>query len=223
MTMKRALLSVVTAGIVGLMAPGAASAQWVVGAQGGLASFKVGGDSPDKASYGSQVRGLASGILGYRIGDSFVLRIEPGFIQKGTGVAYDVEDVEEPVDSLSLNLNYISVPVVAQVFTRGGRGFATAGLDVGFLSSATLATESGSQEEDVKDLLESTDVSWLFGVGGVVVQRGFDLSLELRYSQSLRKVLQESAEGSAEALPDGFRSSGFQLVAGITWQLGGDR
>jgi hypothetical protein len=203
--------------------PADASAQLILGAQSGLASFKVGGAAPDDASYGSQIRVMASGVLGYRIGSSVVLKIEPGFIQKGAGVAFDVEDVEEPVDSLSLNLDYISVPVVAQVFTRGGRGFVTGGLDIGILSSATLVTKNSGEEQDVKDLLETSDVSWLFGVGGLVYRGRPQISLELRYSQSIIKVFDGSNEGNASALPGGFRSSGFQLIAGASWRLGGDR
>jgi hypothetical protein len=207
----------------GLLLPGALSAQWVLGAQAGLASFGVSGSAPKDVEYGSQIRIMASGVLGYYIGDSFVLKIEPGFIQKGSGVAYDVDRVEEPVDSLSLNLNYISVPVVAQVFTRGKRGFATAGLDLGFLSSATLATENSGQEEGVKDVLESMDVSWLFGVGGVIHQGSPDVSLELRYSQSLIKAFSGTVDGNTSALPQSLRSSGFQIIAGVSWRLGGDR
>ena len=203
--------------------PAPASGQWVVGAQGGLSAFSVSGVAPENATYGRQMRIMAGGVLGYRLGSSIILKVEPTFVQRGAGIAYEVEGIEDPVDSLSLNLDYLSVPVVAQVFTPGGRGFVTTGLDLGFLSSATLNAVNGDAEEDVKDLLESTDVAWLFGVGGLVHRGKPEISLELRYSQSLAKVLDGTPDGSAASLPDGFRSSGFQLVAGVAWRFGGDR
>ena len=206
-----------------LTTPADAQAQWVVGAQGGLSAFSVAGDAPEDASYGRQIRGMASAVLGYRFGSSVVLRIEPGLMQKGASVSYDVDGIEDPVDSLSVNLDYLSVPIVAQVFTPGGRGFVTTGLDLGFLSTATVSAVEGDAEEDVKDRLESTDVSWIFGVGGLVFRGSPEVSLELRYSQSLIKVLEGDPDGSASALPSGLRSSGFQLIAGVAWRLGGNR
>lgn len=206
-----------------LISPAPAESQWVVGAQSGLSAFSVGGAAPEDANYGRQGRIMASAVLGYRIGSSVVIRIEPGLVRKGAGVAFEVDGIEDPVDSLSLNLDYLSVPVVAQVFTPGGRGFVTTGLDLGFLSSATISAVNGDAEEDVKDRLESTDLSWMFGVGGLVYRGRPEVSLELRYSQSLLKVFDGGGDGNAAVLPGGLRSSGFQLMAGVSWRLGGGR
>ena len=205
-----------------LVCPGGVDGQWVVGAQAGFAGFAVAGQAPEGGSYGRHVRILASGVIGYRLGTSVVLRIEPGLVQKGAGVFYDVEGVEEPIDSLSLNLDYVSVPVVAQVFTPGGRGFVTGGFEVGVLSSAVLAT-GDADERDVKDVLESTDLSWMFGAGGLVRRTQPEVSLELRYSQSLSKAYDGGASTPVPGLPNGLRSSGFQLMAGVSWRLGGAR
>jgi hypothetical protein len=202
-----------------LVCPSQGEGQWVVGAQAGVSAFGVAGRAPDDAGYGRQGRVMVSALLGYEIGSSVVVRVEPSLIQKGSGVSFQVEGLEEPVDSLSLNLDYISVPVVAQVFTRGGRGFVTGGIEIGFLSSASLATVNSGEELDVKDLLESTDLSWVFGAGGLVRRSQPEMSLELRYSQSLSKAF----EGTSSGLPTGLRSSGFQLMAGVSWRLGGDR
>jgi hypothetical protein len=201
--------------------PSSSSAQWIVGVQGGLPGFTVAGQAPPDASYGRQVRLAASAVLGYRIGSSVVLRLEPGFIQKGAGVAYDVEGVEDPVDSLSLNLDYLSVPAVMQVFTAGGRGFVTAGVELASLSSATVTTVDGGTEVDVKNELRGSDVAWMFGVGGLVRRSEPRVSLELRYNQSLEKVYEE--ETGSPGLPQALRSSGVSLLASMSWQLGGDR
>jgi hypothetical protein len=220
----RPLLNRLLAGLAlsAFILPAGAAGQWVVGAQAGLAAFAVAGQAPEGGSYGRHVRVLASGLIGYRLGTSVVLRVEPGWVQKGAGVFYDVEGLEEPVDSLSLNLDYVSVPVVAQVFTPGGRGFVTGGFEIGVLSSAVLVT-GDADEQDVKGLLESADLSWTFGAGGLVRRTQPEVSLELRYSQSLSKAFEGSADMPVPGLPSGLRSSGFQLMAGVSWRLGGDR
>jgi hypothetical protein len=181
----------------------------------------VAGRAPEGATYGRQFRFAASAVLGYRIGSSVVVRLEPGLVQKGAVVAYELEGVEEPVDSLSLNLDYLSVPVVVQVFTPGGRGFVTGGLELASLSSATLTTEGGGEETDVKGLLDGSDVAWMFGAGGLVRRGSPQVSLELRYTQSLQKVF--GGDSRASGLPSSLRSSGLSLLAGISWDLGGAR
>jgi len=204
-----------------LGAPSTSSAQWIVGAQGGLSAFTVAGRAPESASYGRQVRLQASGVLGYRIGSSVVLRLEPGLTQRGAGVAYDVEGIEDPVDSLSLNLDYLTLPVVVQVFTPGGRGFVTAGVELGTLSAATVTTVNGNEERDVKDRLNGEDLTWIFGAGGLVRRSRPQVSLEFRYAQSLRKAFE--GEPGSSGLPGALRSRGLSLVAGVSWSLGGDR
>jgi hypothetical protein len=204
-----------------LLGPSALSAQWVVGVQGGLPGFTVAGRAPEGASYGRQFRVMASAMAGYRFGSSLVLRLEPGLVQKGAGVAYEVDGVEAPVDSLSLNLDYLSVPLVVQVFTPGGRGFVTAGAELGSLTAAKLSTVNGSDEVDVKDLLDGQDLAWMFGVGGLVRRTQPQVSLELRYNQSLKKVFE--GDSGTSGLPTALRSSGLSLVAGVSWNLGDER
>ena len=204
-----------------LFLPSGVDAQWVFGVQGGFPGFTVSGRAPDDASFGRRYRVGAAAVLGYRFGSSVVLRTEPGFVQKGAAILFEVDGVEEPVDSLGLDLEYVSVPVVVQVFTPGGRGFVTTGVELGFLNSATVATKSGSDEVDVKSLLAGEDLSWMFGAGGLVRRSSPEVGLELRYSHSLRKVF-EGTPGSS-GLPDALRSSGITLLATVSWSPGGDR
>jgi hypothetical protein len=149
-----------------------------------------------------------------------VLRFEPGLVQKGAAVAFQVPGIEDPVDSLSLSLDYVALPLVAQVFTPGGRGFATAGVTLGVLTSASLET-TGGLEQDVADVIDETEVSLMFGAGGLVLRGQPRLSLELRYEQSLTKALPGSSDGTTASLPDGFRSSGLRLLAALAWTVGG--
>lgn len=215
-------MAALAAALAATLVPEPASAQWLVGAQGGVAAFSVGGDAPDDADYGRQGRITAGLVLGRYITPSFVLRFEPGLVQKGVAVAFEVPGIEEPVDSLSLSLDYVALPLVAQVFTPGGRGFASAGVTLGVLASATLAT-SGGLEQDVDDVIEGTDLSLMFGAGGLVLRGQPLLALELRYEQSLSKAFPGSSGGTTAALPDGFRSTGLQLLARVSWTLGARR
>lgn len=201
-----------------LLGPPALGAQ-AIGLVGGLNRSSIKGDAPDKISYGNKT-GLVLGVLGeFRLADDVFLQIQPTLTQRGTSLGVDVAGQKEPVDSGSVSLDYVSVPTLVKVVAGNGRTFVTSGLDFGILTGATLT--EGSNEEDVKDRLRDFDVAVNFGFGGVVFAGRPNVTLELRYSQSLVNLV--TSETTEESLPARFRSSGFQLLAGVLLPLGGGR
>ena len=204
-----------------LSLPTGAESQIALGVQGGLGSFKVKGDAPERFEYGGLRGGTAGLVLEWNLTDDLALSFQPTWAQKGTSVNVEVKGKQEPVDSMELRLTYLSLPVVVKVATRSGRGFVTAGVDVGYLDTASL-TVGDSPGIDVLDSLESTDVSALFGVGGTIRRGRPTITFEARYNQSLFRVLPPSAPRElTSALPDGFRSSGYRLILGVLFPLGG--
>lgn len=201
--------------------PTGADCQIVLGVQGGLGRFKVKGDAPDRFDYGGLRGGTAGLVLEWKLTDDVALSFQPAWTQKGTGVTVEVKGIQEPVDSMELRLTYLSLPLLVKVATLSGRGFVTAGVDVGRLDAASLMV-GDAPGIDVKDRLESTDLSALFGVGGTIRKGSPAITLEARYNQSIFRVLPASATGGAtSALPEGFRSSGFQMILGVLFPLGG--
>ena len=81
---------------------------------------------------------------------------------------------------------------------------------------ASLTTSSG--ENDVKHLLQDIDLSMVFGFGAKIPLGAPLLTLEFRYAQSLLNVA--DMQVGQQDLPVRFRSSGFQLLAGLIFPLG---
>ena len=205
-----------------LMAAGtsAAAAQISVGAVLGVNRTGISGDKPDDTSYSTKAGLIAGLVLEVPVAKGVAIVFQPGYRQSGANIGFNVPDQEEPVDSLSLGLDYFSIPILLKVITDGGRWYVTSGLDFAWLSSATLSTVSGSQETDVKDALSDFDMAVIFGVGRMFPVGRPKITAEIRYSQSLFNL---AGDATGQDLPVRFRASGFQLLAGVLLPLGGQR
>lgn len=214
----RMLLTGLVGLLVSLGATRGAAAQ-TLGVVGGLNLSSIKGDAPEQVKWGGKT-GLILGLVGeFRLAQDVHLLLQPTLTTRGSSLGVTVEGQEEPVDSGSVSLDYLTLPVLVKVMAGNGRTFVTSGLDFGILTGATL--EKGDNEEDVKDRVEDFDVAVNFGFGGVVFSGRPNVSLELRYSQSLLNLANSTT--TEEALPVRFRSSGFQLIAGVLLPLGGAR
>lgn len=202
------------------MAPFPLAGQGVVGIVGGLNFAGISGDEPEDVSYGRETGLVVGALAEIALAEDVSLLVQPSYAQRGTRLLVEVTGLDEPVDSGSVDLDYISVPVLVRVMADNRRLFVTSGFDVAFLSSATL--KDGSDESDIADRLKGTDLAVNFGFGGIVRRGSPAVSLELRYSQSLSN-LSASEESPDLRLPVRFRSSGFQVLAGVLLPLGGPR
>ena len=203
-----------------LSVAGSAPAQTNLGVVLGVSSSSLNGDRPPNGTYTKE----SSPILGlsaeFGIGDGLYLIMQPQYLTRGTGVAFAVEDQEEPRDSLTLSLSYVSVPMGLKVVSGSGRYYVSSVLDLGILTSATL--DSGSTEEDVKGSVDPIDLAIGLGLGGQFSIGRRPMTIELRYSQSLLNLPSEGSQiGIGGTLPVRFRASGIQLVAGLYFGLGG--
>jgi hypothetical protein len=199
---------------------GSATAQIDLGILLGVSSSSLSGDKPPNGTYTS----IASPIVGlsaeFGIGDGLHLIMQPQYLTRGTGVAFGVPDQEEPRDSLTLSLSYLSIPIGLKVESPSGRYFVSSVLDLGILTSATF--DNGSTEENVKGSLDSVDLALGLGVGGRFSIGRRPMTVELRYSQSLLNLPSGGSQiGIEDTLPVRFRISGLQLVAGLFLGLGG--
>ncbi len=211
--------AIVTAALMSAGA-NAAAAQISVGAVLGVNRTGLSGDKPDGTSFSPNPGLIAGLVLEIPVAKGVAIVFQPGFRQSGANIGFQVPDQEEPVDSLSLRLDYFSIPILLKVITDGGRWYVTSGVDLGLLTSATLSTVSGSQEMDVKDALTDVDLAVIFGVGRMFPVGRPRITAEIRYSQSLFNL---AGDSTAQDLPVRFRASGFQLLAGVLLPLGGRR
>lgn len=204
-----------------LLLGNAAMAQPALGFWGGLNRASLKGDAPEDASYGTRV-GFSGGAVGeFNLAKDVKLSLQPAYFQRGAKIAFEVPDQDEPRDSLQVKLDYYSLPVMLKVVSGNGKTYVSSGLDFGILSQAELSNLNKDEPtQDIKKLFKDFDVALNFGFGVMLPLGSPLLTLELRYSQSLANLSNSEENPQASALPERFRSSGLQLLAGLLWPLG---
>ncbi len=195
-------------------------AQWAVGLLAGGNKLSLSGDKPEDADFQSRSGFSFAAHLEIPVASGVAVVVQPGYSSRGSKVAFQVPDVEDPVDSLELKLNYFSIPAMLRVDGGSGKFYATLGFDLAFLASAKLA--STSNEVDVDRGLTDFDVAAAFGVGGKFPIGRPNLLVELRYKQSLLNLADPDVL-QISGLPARFRLSGLELWAGVILPLGGAR
>lgn len=214
----RPLLLFVAALVLPVSSATLAQGRFFLGATGGLSRTSLSGDAPVDASYTSLV-GFSAGLIGeYALTDDIRLSVQPSYVRRGTGVAFDVGE-EDVRDSLKLSLDYFSIPVMARFMSAQGAWFVNGGLDCGFLLDASLSDVNAGGTVDVKSFVNSLDLMMILGVGGVVDVAPAFLTFEVRYAQSLLNAGSDDQLATAAGVPVRFRLSGLQLLAGVLFPL----
>lgn len=148
--------------------------------------------------------------------DGVRLSIQPSVIQKGTGIAYEVEGEKERVDSVSVNTDYFSLPVLVKVFTPKERWFVSSGLEFAWLLDAKHVTSMA--ETDVFDLFDEFDLAIHFGIGWTRPVGRHEIFIEGRYTQSILNVASDS-DPESEYYGLRLKNSGMLIMAGFLFQL----
>ncbi len=207
--------------LVAAMACAAASpvvAQVSLGVYGGVNRSDLSGDGPPKTKYRER-RGVVLGFVAeFPVATDVAISVQPSYAQRGARIAFEIKGEQELRDSLDVRLDYISIPVLMKIFAGHRRTFVTAGLDVGFLADATI--DDGVNSGDVSDIIRTTDIAAVFGLGVVIVKRQPEITMELRYAQSFLNVANPESDPESESLPQRFRSTGLQLLIGVMFTLG---
>jgi hypothetical protein len=197
-----------------------AMAQPALGFWGGLNRASLKGDAPEDASYGTRL-GLSAGVVGeFNLTKDVRLSVQPAYSQRGAKLAFEVPDEDVPRDSLQVKLDYYSLPVMIKVVSGNGKTYVTSGLDFGILQKAELSNLNKDEPaQDIQRFFQDFDVAVNFGFGVMFPVGSPQLTLELRYSQSLTNLSKPEENPEASALPERFRSAGLQLMAGLLWPL----
>jgi len=195
-------------------------AQYAVGIFGGVNNSNLTGDAPPGSTYESDP-GLGVGILGeFNITTDVKISLQPMFQQKGTRIAYSVPSERELRDSIDININYFSVPVLLKVYGANNLLYVSGGFDIGYKLDASFKRIGSDTEKDISDSFNDFDIAAIFGVGAQFRLGQFYLFIEGRYSQGLGNI-SSPKEGEPEELNPSFRTTGLQLFAGVMLTLGG--
>ncbi len=194
------------------------TAQVNLGAFAGVNLTDLSGDAPPGASFLSST-GFVAGLVGeFVIAREVWLSFQPMYVQKGSDIEFGFTGEDEP-DTLGLALNYITLPVLFKIVSGNGKTYVSGGLDLGYLVSSTLSLDGESR--DVKDSFNDIDLSADFAFGVMFPVGRPKITVEARYTQSILNLARQGQNPEPGALPSRFRSSGFQLFAGLLYPLGG--
>jgi hypothetical protein len=137
------------------------------------------------------------GGIGLSLGTTFGIEVDALYMRKGARFADDttIEGVPVELDS-NLHIDQLSFPVLLKMkFAPGSSPFLLAGGEVALVLSAKLdytltsGQLSQSDEEDVKDDLQSLDYGLVFGGGYEAALGGICLGVEGRYHLGLQNIL----------------------------------
>jgi hypothetical protein len=164
--------------LVAIAAPAAAQEGAGFGAKVGINFANLNFDPEDDEFDPSVRTALTAGVLAkVPVTPRFSFQPEVLFSAQGSKVSEGEFDA-------TIKLNYINVPLLANIALSGGENPVSllVGPQIGFLTSAKI--EGEGEEEDLKDETESTD----FGiVAGIAVQiRKF--VIDARYTHGLRNI-----------------------------------
>jgi hypothetical protein len=159
-------------------------AQFSLGVNAGVTRIKFSGDRQTGFGYFKPGLGLSAALrLDYRFSNAVAISFQPGITNLRTG--FEVGNVRGPglYDSTQLAMNSISLPLHAVVWSRNGRFFVLAGLQLDYTHGkkgrALISPYAYSPE--VRDY----NLYMQFGAGFIVPLGKPYLSFDLRYSQGL--------------------------------------
>ena len=173
---------------------------------------------------------IAGALIGveaeYQLANMFSLAAGVNFSMQGSGWSdYDekIGDVKFEIKDYKMNLSYINIPVVANVYLF--KGFAVkAGVQVGFLVganyevTATIKDDKAGKnftskyDESFKDQCKKVDFSIPMGVSYQVPT--IPIVIDARYNLGLTKVNKESQEGYKD-----LKNNVIQLTVGYKFAL----
>lgn len=181
-----------------------------IGLFGGLNLSKLSGDAPHNGSYHNLAGANLGGFFDIKLAHGIYLGLHPSYSQEGTKVFYEVQNMEDPVDSIKIRLNYFSLPVLLKISSPNKRYYALAGFESGLLlnSSASIGDES----EEINAEVAEWNFAIHFGAGIRISVGKPNLFFELRYTQGLMNLTDQPLSGNT--LPR-VKSSGFKLLGGI--------
>jgi hypothetical protein len=192
--MKKLVVLVLTAG-----AFYTASAQVQFGVKAGANFATLSGSGSDGAKTKVGFHGGAFAHI--PLMNSFFLQPELVYSAQGATATEDGTDV-------SLNQNYLNIPVLAKFHHESGL-FCETGPQMGFLLSANV--KAGGMSQDVKSSYKSTDFSWVFGVGYTL--SSMPVGIDARYNLGLSNIPAESSTDHT------VKNSVFQI--GLFYMFGG--
>ncbi len=188
-----------------------------LGAMVGSLSSSLSGSTPSGTKLTSRSTVGVGAIIDIGLTRDVRLSLQPMYLPRGAHLAVSVPGSSETRDSVAIELNYLSVPLLARVIADNGIAYVIGGLELGFLLSAEWKAE-GEPTVDISESIRSVDIAADLGVGILPRLGRVRGMVELRYSQSLSNTTETDPESG---FVPRVKYSGFQLWLGVLVPMGG--
>lgn len=209
---KNVVVTSLTVMVVCMCCVTMASAQMLnVGVIGGINMANLRAEPDDGIDLKMKFGFAAGGVVELGLSESFGVRLEPMFIQKGARI----EESEYGVTiEATFKLNYLEVPVLAkgtfdmdpmQIFLVGGPTLAL-NLNGEVEAEASYMGQTETETEDISDDIETFDMGITVGGGATIMERFF---VESRYTFGLTNI-DSTLDGD-----DFLKTTGFQVFGGM--------
>ena len=175
---------------------------------------KLSGDVPQNAEYKNKI-GLNTGaFLDFNLTETTILSLQPSFSQEGTKIFYLPLGPFEPVDSISIRLNYFSLPVLVKILTPKHKFYAITGIETAYLLNYKYLVKGipSNTEADIAQW----NVALHFGAGVRIPAKHSHIVLEFRYTQGIFNLTDETLRRSE--IPR-VKTSGLKLFLGFELPL----
>ena len=192
-------------------------AQFSLGISGNLNYSGISGNAPSNTIFNKTVNFGAGVLLDYKINDEIILSFQPMYARRGAMLSYDLPSYKEPRDSLRMNLDYFSFPLLLK-FPTNKTVYFIGGIEFAFLNAANYKAVNYDLSGDIKDLINSFDILADFGVGLQFKVNEYFLIFEGRFSQGLMNGY-ASEKVVNPIIPVDFKNSSLQLLISVKFDL----
>jgi len=200
-----------------LLFPLLATAQISLGVTAGANIGKFGGVEPPDASYVSKTGINFGATLAYRITSEISLTLQPMYSQRGSNIEVGEDTRRDSLQVYETNIDFLIIPLFVRVDSNNGVTYFISGLEFGIPLSAEIS--HNDKNRDISQTLNNIDILASIGMGLKFSLGEPDLRVEFRYYQGLINFNSGNEEDQGNIIFEDFKNSGFQLMAGLEWEL----
>jgi len=203
--------------LVILIIPLLCSAQISLGVTAGANFGKFGGIEPPDASYTYRTGLNLGATFAYRFNEDISLLIQPMYSQRGSNIEVGEDTRRDSLELYEAKIDFLIIPLLVRVDADNGVTYFISGLEFGIPLSAEASHEG--KNTDISNLLNNIDILASIGMGLRFSLGKPDLMLEFRYYQGLVNLNSGTEKIEGNIIFENFKNSGFQLMAGLEWEL----
>ena len=193
------------------------TAQISLGVTAGANIGKFGGVEPPDATYTSRTGLNIGATFAYRFNEDISLLIQPMYSHRGSNIEVGEDTRRDSLELYEVKIDFLIIPLFVRVDSDNGVTYFISGLEIGIPLSAELS--HNGQNNEISELINNIDILASVGMGFRFSLGKPNLMLEFRYYQGLVNFNSSTKEDEGNIIFDDFKNSGFQLMAGLEWEL----